>query len=265
MAILSESDALLLLGISSPTAAETLIVQTALAGATASLIGFLQYDPELKSHIEFLPQMDQTLSSGAFIWEDSGDQVVVRRLAEASTNQLQLTHMPIRSITSLKVDYDGRSGARSGSFGSGTEWTEGVDFWPNYDGKDSSNQSICRDGILRSQGRWSNMAGTVRVEYVAGYSSAEINGTDSVINAFTLKDVVIDETMRAVNKVYSRRRSVLTGFTGTPKTGETLGDYSYTTDAGLLSTILGGSWQLTPENQQKLFQGGFVPFHMEVL
>jgi len=61
------------------------------------------------------------------------------------TVELQVQHIPIRSISSLYVDYDGRSGARTGSFTAETLKTQGTDYWANWDGPDSSGNSYCLD------------------------------------------------------------------------------------------------------------------------
>src|SRR5690606_32970226 len=99
------------------------------------------------------------------------------------SSELQLTHLPIREFDEngengidLRIDYDARSGTRSGSFAVDTKKEEGIDFWPNYDAHDVVGRRICTDGIIRSEGRWPSVSGSIKVIYVAGYTSDEFRG-----------------------------------------------------------------------------------------
>ena len=115
------SELLLLLGLSaSATEAERAIAQVALTKAEAAVKRHLKYDPVLGSRTEYYPNMDFSLQSRAAVWEVSDTEAYQRMLNDSATDELQLQHLPIRSITSLKIDYDGRSGTRLGSFASST-------------------------------------------------------------------------------------------------------------------------------------------------
>ena len=246
------SEVLLQLGLSGAvTETERAITSEALRAATAAVVSFLQYNPVLSTHIEFYPQYDFRIRSADGIWEANDTQAYLRQLSESVTNELQLKHIPIRSIESLWIDYDGRFGKRSGSFGASTEKTEGVDFWAQYDMIDSGDDPVCSDGIIRSEGRWPDTPGTVRIEYTAGYSDAELHGQDTVINASAILEAVIDETVRRVLKINSRMKTRLAGFSG-PFASESLGDYSYSVDGGIRAKLIGGTSDLLHETQQKL-------------
>src|SRR5690606_18761523 len=108
------------------------------------------------------------------------NQAFIRRLNDSAVDELQVQHLPIRyrdkdgsNAIDLRIDYDGRGGTRSGAFAANTQQTEGVDFWPNYDAQDSSGYQLCRDGVIRSEGRWPNQPGSVRITYTAGYTAEE--------------------------------------------------------------------------------------------
>lgn len=248
------SEVLLHLGLSaSSTEVERALAQEALRRANAAVIRYLQYDPVQKTHTEYLPAVSTYRQGREVVWEVTETQAYSRYLSEASTDELQLTHIPVREITSLKVDYDARSGTRSGSFAAASARVEGTDFWPNYDGKDSSGNKICRDGIIRAEGRWPDVAGSVEVIYIAGYTDEELHGQDSVVNAGSILDVVVDEAVRRFLKVMSRSKRALSGFAG-PFTSENLGEYSYSVDSGIFAKLVGGSVDLLPENEQKLME-----------
>lgn len=258
------SEALLLAGLgSSSTEAERGVVQFCLQAATGAVVKHLQYNPVRSTHTEYYPQQDMRRGVGKQgVWEVNDTEAYVRQISEASTDELQITHIPIRSITHLFIDYDGRFGTRSGSFGSGTEKTEGTDFWAQWELTDSAGEKVCTDGIIRSEGLWPDLPGSVKIEYVAGYTDAELHGTDSVINAFSILDAVLDETQRRVLKVYGRMKKRLAGFSG-PLTSEGIGDYNYSSDAAALARLVSGGMDLLPETQHKLQE--FVRYDLGVM
>lgn len=263
--IIDLSEVLLELGLETTCSEkERAIAQTALTEATGAILRHLGYDPVQGNHTEYYPQVDLRRGAREVVWEVSDTQAFERELSEFVSNQLQLKHLPVRSITSLKIDYDARSGTRSGSFAASSAKVEGTDFWPNYDGKDSSGQKICRDGILMSQGVWPDLAGSVQVIYVAGYSDAELHGQDTgdnAIDASPIADACKDEAVRRVIKKYSRMKNRFAGFVG-PLSSESLGDYSYTQNSEQMNRLLGGA-ELMSETVQKLSQ--FMRYDLGVM
>lgn len=228
--------------------------ERALAGeflkfSQAAVRRYLGYDPVQGTRTEYYPNLDIELG-GRRIWEVNDTQAYTRTVGEATATELQIRHVPIRSITSLYVDYDGRAGARSGAFPAGSQWTEGTDFWPNYDSVDSSSAKVCRDGILRSYGLWPTNPGSVKITYVAGYTDAELHGQDSVIDASVIVDVVIDEAVRRFIKFDAMKKKSGAGFTG-PLSSESLGDYSYSVDTSSRNELISKS-DLTMESISKL-------------
>ena len=264
MKIADISEVLLHLGLSGTvTETERAIVLECIRSAEGAVQRFLQYDPKTGTRTEYYPQLDLTHeSSREPIWEISSTDAYMRDLASAASDQLQVRHVPIRSITTLHIDYDGRFGTRSGAFGASTLKTEGVDYWPQYDGVDSSSVKICRDGIIRSLGLWPNSPGSVKIVYVSGYTDTELHGQDTVIDASPILEAVIDEAVRRVNKVYSRMKHRLSGFSG-PKTSETLGDYSYSSASGIYDKLVGTMNDILLETQYKLHD--FARYDLGVL
>ena len=257
--IVDPSEIYLELGLSSSvTDEERGLVQAAIQKASGAVIRYLKYDPEQKIQTEYLPHQDFSLRSRDFVWETTDTDAFIRRLATAATNELQVTHIPVRETDEngdnpivLNIDFDGRSGTRSGAFGADTLKIEGDDFWPNYDSEDSNAIKFCGDGIIRSLGRWPSVSGSVKIVYVGGFTRTELHGQDSVVDASPLFDVVVDETVRRVLKAFNRRKRAGVGFTG-PFLSERLGDYSYRMNTKILETLIGSSWDLTPENRENL-------------
>ena len=111
MPIADISEVLLELGLSaSVTDEERAIAAAAMTRAEGAVRRYLRYDPVQRSRMEFYPQMDTNYLPLPFAWESEGDQAVQRFEARAATRQLQLQHVPVRSVTTLHVDYDARSG-----------------------------------------------------------------------------------------------------------------------------------------------------------
>jgi len=258
------SEVMLALGLSdTATDEERAIANEALKRAEASIAKYIKYDPVQATRTEYYPRMNFRLAGESQVWEADANTAYLSHLAEGASSMLQLANIPIRSITSLNVDYDGRFGAKSGSFGVGTAWTEGDDFWPGYDLTDSDGNSVCLDGIIRTEGRWPAIAGSVKVVYVAGYTDAELHGQDSVIDASPILEAVIDESVRRVKKIYSRMKSSSVSFETGLKTSEKLGEYSYETDSNSAQTLVGGQQDMTNETKMKLEE--FVHYGVHAL
>lgn len=250
--IVDPASVLLELGLhASATEQERALVATSIASAEASIIQYLRYDPVKQSRTEFYPRQDYDYQTAGHVWEATSLVAYQRHVAQAVTQELQMKHMPIRSVASLFIDYDGKSGAKSGSFPSESEKAEGVDFWPNYDGLDSDENKLCHDGILRSVGMWPTSPGTVKVTYTAGYSNEELNGQDTVINAGPIAAAVISEAVRRVNKAFALMKKN-TGFTPGAFTSEKLGDYSYSMDSASIQSHLALGNSMAPETQALL-------------
>lgn len=247
------SEVLLEAGLSATvTEEERAIASTVLMRTEGIIKRYLGYDPTNQSHTEFYPQQAFNAQQSKGVWDVGGDKAVLEQLSEASSNQLQLIHIPIRSITHLYIDYDGHSGAQVGAFAADTEKVEGTDFWPNYDMLDSLGAKVCSDGVLMSTGLWPRTSGTVKVVYVAGYTDSELHGQDAVIDASPILEVVIYESVRRIRRFFATKKQSQ-GFLAGNIVSESLGDYSYSLDGSSASQIVGGG-ELTPDSKEKLSQ-----------
>jgi len=251
--IVDISEVLLELGLSaSVTDEDRAIVQSAINKAEGAIKRHLKYDPVQAVRTEYYPQIDLQSDVRQVVWETDGSQAFLREFQGSASNELQVQHIPIRKTDSdgsnaidLRIDFDGRADARSGSFGSDKLKVEGTDFWPRYDMLDSSSIQVSRDGILKHIGSWPTSSGSVKIVYTAGYTGAELHGQDARLDASPIVDAVIGESVKRVLKSYSVRKGKL-GFIGALKS-ERAGDYSYSRDTGSLTLMVGGSVSLLPE------------------
>ena len=253
------SDVLLNLGLSdSVTEEERAIASVSIKRAEGAVIRFLKYNPVQRSRTEFYPQQDTANSATNSIWEVNESTAYQRFINTTVSTELQVQHLPIRSITELYIDYDGRFGQRSGSFSNETLKTSGEDYWINCEGLDNAGNAICRDGIIRSQGLWTVTPGSVKVIYVAGYTEDEFRGNKTLVNATPIFEAVVDEAVRRAKKVFVQKKQTGSGWAAGPITSESLGDYSYSVDGSSLNRYFGGQWDLIGESKEKL--NDFVNF-----
>ncbi len=245
--ILTPDDVLFEAGAECGTNREQELARTAIIRAEAAVRRHLRYDPVQKERTEFYPLMDFDYQATAGVWEAEGGQAYYRRVAAASSEELQVRHLPIRRQNAagtetkprIFIDYDGRSGTTDNSFE--TEQTEGQDFWANYEGHDSAGAKFCSDGILRSYGRWPVTPNSVKIIYTAGYTNTELRNEDGtqIVDGSPIWAAALAEAVRRLKKgmlLAKTNRGWLPG----PLTSEKLGDYSYNAAGGYVEKYFGG-------------------------
>ena len=239
--IANQDDIKLLLGLSSSITDEEQGFLSLVHPLAEGLVKqYLKYDPEQKSHTEYFPRHLRsggpgydyegrwTSRSGLAIWE-----------SRDSDNTLQLTHLPLRRITSVRIDTAAKHGDAANSFDLDTVRTQGIDYWGDWD-----QTNVGYSGELYSYGSWPSEPGTVKVVYRAGYSPAELLGTateDALVgDVITTAGVDGSGITRAVHitvisqflKNMALKKKDIAGFTPGALLGERLGDYSYQVDSG---------------------------------
>ncbi len=256
MNIIDISSVILELGLSSSiTDEERAIISTAIVRAEGAVKRFINYDPVQRERTEFYPQSKANFQNRIGVWEVNDSTAYIREEAIGATAELQMQYVPIRSVASLFVDLDGRSGQRAGSFSAETEKIQGTDFWLNIDGNDSSDVGICNDGIIRSFGLWPLTPGSIKITYTSGYTIEEIHGQDSIVDASPIMDAIIGEASRRVRHAFVWKKKGNVGFVAGPFVSEKLGDYSYSlgsADNALVNRMFGGLYDLLPDTKQKL-------------
>jgi len=247
--IVDPSEVLLELGLSaSVTEEQRAIVIQSIAKAEAAVTRHLRYDPVQAARTEFYPQQPLQTQVQRGVWEAMETRAYMRQVSEAATNELQVQHLPIRSVTSLYRDYDGRSGTATGSFPASSLLTEGVDYWANYDCLDASLAKVCRDGILRSIGLWPTLPGTIKVTYVAGYTVKEFR-EGGTVSAVPVWETILALAIRKARRVLVTKKGAL-GVPAGMFTSENLGSYSYSLEGTSAQQLFAGD--VSGEEKERL-------------
>lgn len=249
------------------TALDQSVLQAMHAEAESLVAAELGYDPEQKEHIEYYPRHlpDGGLGYGFEEFEvvdRMGSSAVMGQWINGSSRTLgrtlQLQHLPIRKVLSVRVNCDGRFGAtdvledqtdESGDpVDNEFEWELGEDFYPEFE-----RPNLSLSGCLLTRRCWPLEPGSVRVKYIAGYSPAELNGrvdADAVsveegvgiystagINAAAIKRAVVLTVLKGLHTQQAAKRDDDKGFDGgTVYQSETMQDYSYTRPSESAST-----------------------------
>lgn len=233
----------------SVTADDRAIIQIIHRLAEARMKGYLGYDPEQKTYTNhYYPRvMGPVGYPFNAVWDVNSAHTHARlEYTSQHATTLQLQHLPVRTISDLRVDSNGRFGTGPSAFGSGTEWTQGEDFWPEY-----NESELCRSGILQSAGAWPVEPGSIRITYVAGFTRNELDGnlatTSDKVDASAIPGGVLKTVMIAYHKFQANRKPSASRIgPGGAFKSERLQDYSYTLGANQ-ERALSMLTQLPPE------------------
>jgi hypothetical protein len=159
------------LGITTPTAQQTMVLDVVRRGAQKTIDNFLGASLIQATHTEYYPQRAHLSPHSELIdsFERSGNKVVPLQRYVSNRRILQLAKLPVRSIVSVYENADAWS-------------TEGGD-WPVanlLDGDsyfiDALENGISWSGFLiNNTGPWSAVERSIKVQYVAGFTAEEIN------------------------------------------------------------------------------------------
>ena len=264
--IADDSLVILRLGLSdSITDEERALVSISISHAEGEVQRYLGYDPKQRVRTEWYPLASVSGVSEHAVWESTPTTAYLRRTSSVGSNELRIRHVPMRATDSdglnaidLRVDYDGRFGAKSGAFATDTLRVEGIDFWPSYDSQDSSSISVCKDGVVHSIGLWPEQPGSVKVTYVGGYTYNELSGQDAAIDASPIQYSVVEEAARRAKQALTQKKHGNLGWLPGVLKSEKLGDYAYTTDNMVSARLFSGIYGLLPETRERL--SGFTNY-----
>ena len=176
---------------------------------------------------------------------------------------IQVPEIPLRSITSMKVDYAAAGGQASSNFSAATQLTLGTDYYVQYDAPDIGQvvpyqSGVCWAGHIRRWlgGIWPARAQTCLVQYYAGVTPDELDGVVSFPSRriTSIKQAAMLATMLA----YKEIKAWGGGSSGTsgPVIAERLADYSVTYSEAAINAAVGmmGELPFKVQNLLRPFQ-----------
>jgi hypothetical protein len=224
------------LGLDSITELDRALLEMLIPMACGAVRQHLMYDPESGERIEFYPRAENTgltVEAEDITWDSNGTKAFLS--IAGRNNVLQLEHLPVRSISEVKVDYNGGFGQESDTFGADTIWTAGTDYF-----LDITRSGLSMTGHLMSYRGWPLEPGTVKVTYTSGYSSDELAGRATTrIDASPIKNAALLTVAKAFKTAKVQGKQGWGGFAAGPLNSESLGDYSYSTDGNSVKAVTG--------------------------
>lgn len=251
--IVTEAELKLVLGLSaSITDEEAGVLSTVHREAEKAVKKFIGYDPVYKELTEFYPMGYMGVVDGdEGTWEVNADRSIATWAPGGAGLNLMLRRLPVRSITSLKTDTDGRFGQREGSFADDA-WTLGQDYYLELEmAAQEGMAAVCRSGILHAARSLPITPGSIKVTYYAGLTPKELagNGVCDLVDGTGIVSAVKKTAVKAMSTYFAFKKKGRPGFTAGALTGENMGDYSYSIDTGALEKAVGMITQIPVEAQ----------------
>lgn len=170
-----------------------------------------------------------------------GDTVYLGRSYARFGEYLQLDNAFVRSVTSVYEDLAAFFGQGSSDFAAGTLLTAGTDYFMELD-----KSGMCRSGrLVRVYRHWSSRPGTIKITYVAGFTSAELDDEYSFV-----KEALLQDMMQKFQYVRSQQGTSVTG--AGPIVQESIGGGEYVVKYADLSASRSVISSLSPMAKAKL-------------
>lgn len=171
--IVTVSDVLVYLGkAGSADDAARGLLQMLIPLAEDAIRSHLGYSVTQQTYTQLYPDRDMHSNNGTEKYIDITNGRVSFRQGD-STRILQLQELPVRSITEVREDSSAYAGQGQDDFSDATVMVAGTDYYLDID-----QSGFCRTGhLIRIGATWPNRGRSVQVIYVAGYTSAELDGT----------------------------------------------------------------------------------------
>jgi hypothetical protein len=218
--IVSSNDVFLILGIQEPTDLQFNTVELLRKGVEASVRNQAKWQITEDTLIAFLPEYNKptapTVGTANFasVYSPSSGAYFQSRIR----NRIQLPTFWVKEIVSVYVDNGALAGNGPDDFANGTLLNPEADYYLESSRGISGGTAWGESGgLIRSGRSWPSTPATVRVEFVSGFSAADLNG-----DFYDLKVAIIQE----VAARWQARQRIANPNTGIKS--EKLGDYSYT-------------------------------------
>lgn len=256
--LVSESEIRAALGLlETISTSERLVLALAHREAISAVRSYLRYDPMQYERTEYYPRADRSKLNARYVEDVTRDHLRAIQYNTYGNDCIILSALPLRQIVSVQVDTSARFGTATNAFGSGTTWTEGDEFWAEWD-----QDNLAMSATIFAYGSWPAEPGSVKITARIGFSETELAGmartsgtaadgqiTTAGVDASPIRIAAILTAVKSFHNIWSYRKRNLAGFTPGALASEKLGDYSYTLAARQIS---GMTTDIPPEAASKL-------------
>lgn len=219
MAMLTSSEVLAYLGISTPSATQQVQVDRIVLGVIADIKAACRWAVDYATFTEILPRKNAFHDHRVFTAGPSYQ-------GPFRHGRLQLSQMYVKTISNIYEDEGANGGEATGAFGTDTLLEQGVEYFLDVD--EGSDSISWAGGVMRVDREWSSVPRSIKVEYTAGFGNTEYGdgGVASILREFALQ--------RAVDRFLiqqSKQKAFIDGIGSTKDTSglvssERLGDYA---------------------------------------
>ncbi len=241
--ICAVSDVLTVLGIQgSASDAARGLIQLLIPLAEDALRDHVGYSITQQSYTQLYPDRTMHVADEQEYLDITAGRITFRQ--KSASRILQLSELPVRSITEVREDSAAYAGQGSSDFAASTILTSGTDYFLNVD-----QTGISRTGHLERIGAtWPSRSRTVQVQYPAGYTAAELDGTaTNGIRAQALRYAAIQTVAAAFNESDAQGTGAFG--TGGALASETISTnaHAVTYDTAANSLLIGMQVRLPPK------------------
>jgi len=226
MSIISDAEARDFLGIDSDDA----ILPYIRRPIEKAVKAFLRWNPERHTVTKYYPKGQvggeysnwpgENVAGGEETWPKRGSGIVNTVGGLSTVLQLDDKFVIPSGLTVYET-----AGAYMGQVSSSwTLLTLGTHYWLDLD-----DANFCETGhLVRLNASWPKQPGSVKVTYSAGFTAAQLAGTDSDYDASDIRLATFIAVQKAYNEIKTNRPNTSTGRAAGPIVSETIDGYSYT-------------------------------------
>jgi len=229
MAILSAADAAALLSVEATDA--TLLAL--LGPAQRALESFIGWEVEQASYIRFYPKVERGGASSPFVHDWGG------RTNSNRSRTLGLDHKWVRPSGLEVREKTAAYAGQAEDFDGDTVLTLGSDYVLDLDQPDFSRSGQ----LIRLNSNWPRQRHSVKATYTAGFTAAELAGTDSTYDASDIRGAMIQTITLWYQQAKANEKS--RGTVG-PIISENIQGYSYVKGMTLVRDMAGLRNSLPP-------------------
>ena len=180
---------------------------------------YCQYGITQQTYVHFLPEIDHLATRDTHVNYGYGGPTLSFPNLSRLGPVLQLPEAPLIDVLTVYED-------ENLSFAASTALTKGTHFRA-----DELQSSFCQTAqLIRIGGSWPRKARSVKVQYVAGWTQAQLRGdvTDWRLDASDIRLATIQTIVESYNEMVQQQSGQ--GGSGGPIKSERLGDYSVAYD-----------------------------------